>query len=375
MKRILQRRIFKSVGQSLLVLLGFALVLAASSARAQTYSIVVYEPPAGFEDTTGEGIAGLQSVGGSRLNGETYPNRGHAFLWTSKSTLPIDLHPPGWEYSKANDTDGKRQVGYVLGNSGYTFKAALWSGSASSFISLCEPPQCFNGSASGIGGDQQVGYLDNGFTCSECGPYGDVRAVLWRGTPQSIVSLHPPFREWQLSEASETDGFQQVGYGIHLSTDLETTYRALLWSGTRESFVDLRPAGWKYSYAVAVKNNVQVGDGNQFNNGGSLSPTKALVWHGTAASVVVLGDGRAYDTNGATHVGAKFSNSSPSRAFRWDGDTGAGVDLHELLPPGVFTSSSARAIDAAGNVFGTARLPSGRVRTVQWRVNKTTRTR
>jgi hypothetical protein len=344
-------------------ILSLVCFLQVSSAAAQTYEVIIYEPTAGFSDTDGAGIRGNQRVGSGRISGSTSPEHTHALLWTGNSIVPTDLHPANFTYSAAFDTDGTRQVGYVELNlfPQVMRRAALWSSSASSLIVLSNN---FS-EAVAIAGDQQVGYVDTTFTCSECGPTGGRFAALWRGTSQSLVNLHPPLFGCRISQASDTDGMQQVGSCFFQIPQMISNYRALLWSGTAQSVVVLHPANYFNSFAVSVKNGVQVGFGNT-GTYPNLNPSDALLWRGTAQSVVVLGRGTALGTNGATHVGEVDGGNNRSNAFRWDGDSGAGFNLHTLLPAGVYENSTANDIDAAGNIFGTAQLSDGRVRAVEW---------
>ena len=61
---------------------------------------------------------------------------------------------------------------------------------------------------------------------------------------------------------------------------------ALLWHGTAASVIDLQPAvGFTHTDAVAVAGNLQVGSGDGAATAGNQH---ALLWSGTAASVVDL---------------------------------------------------------------------------------------
>ena len=341
---------------------------------AQTYTVFIYQPPAGFVETQGEGIAGKQRVGAGRIAGGVYPEFTHAFLWKANSTIPVDLHPSGATYSRANATDGIKQVGYVEGNN-YPYinrKAALWSGTPQSVVLLMPPDQNYFSEATSIAGDQQVGYVDYSFRGVGSGYTYIIHSALWHGTPESYVDLHPHLPGAnspgdQRSKRFDTDGTSQVGYTQFYVPESLGGYRsetrATLWFGTAESAVILHPTGWDASYAYGVKNGTQVGYG--FQTAG-FTPTQALVWHGSAESLVILGEGTALDTNGKTHVGsAPFGYSS--HAFRWDGDSGSGFDLHNVLPPG-YTNSGASDIDDAGNIIGWAQTPSGYLVGVLWSV-------
>jgi hypothetical protein len=349
----------------------FVAVFALSS-LGQTYQVVILSPVNGFNETRGSGLYNFQRVGSARLTGAPQPEDSHAVLWLGDSITPIDLNPTTYFYSQGFDTDGTRQVGRAylpsvpnpIGN-----VAALWSGTASSFVPLCAFPYCGNSTAYAIWGDQQVGFTDDSHTCSECGPTYILHAALWRGTPASHVDLHPLGIGCDRSFAFDTDGAQQVGYGTFPASN--HSYRALLWRGTAASVVDLSPPSYEVTFANAVRSGVQVGYGQNYVDGGYTLPD-ALVWHGTAASVASLGQGVLEDTNGTRHVGAKGFGYY-NHAFRWDGETGAGFDLHSLLPAGVYVNSGAEQIDAAGNIIGWAqRADSYFLEAILWRVSSAT---
>lgn len=93
--------------------------------------------------------------------------------------------------------------------------------------------------------------------------------------------------------------------------------------------VDLNPHGFDESYGYATNGEEQVGIGD---GSATRGEAHALLWHGTAASV---------------------------------------VDLHAFLPSG-FVHSSALAIDAAGDIVGSASHltgPSGDSHAILWRRN------
>jgi hypothetical protein len=106
--------------------------------EAQTYQVVIYDPPVGFDETRGEGIGGQQRVGAARIGGAVLPEDAHAFLWTGNSPVPIDLHPANWTHSWAAATNGTQQAGYVDGQN-YPYsgrRAALWNGTPDSLVLL-----------------------------------------------------------------------------------------------------------------------------------------------------------------------------------------------------------------------------------------------
>src|SRR5215204_4515619 len=123
----------------------------AAVSFAQTYQVVILSPTSGFNETRGTGIYGQQRVGWARVAGQPQPEDSHAVLWIGDSLTPIDLNPSSqYIFSQASDTDGTRHVGRAyrpsVGNA-ITGVAALWIGTASSFVPLCAFPYCGNSTA------------------------------------------------------------------------------------------------------------------------------------------------------------------------------------------------------------------------------------
>jgi hypothetical protein len=203
----------------------------------------------------------------------------------------VDLHPLGFDSSEAVGISGDQIAGY--GRIADAPHALLWT--SRGVVDL--HPRGFSGSrALATDGSKQVGE-------------GDGHALLWMGSADRVVDLHPVF-DWSIASiALGVSGDQQVGYG-KTSGDWQRRV-ALLWTGTAESVVVLNPYLFIESVALAVAAGRQVGWGTI---GLPITQTHALLWTGTADSA---------------------------------------VDLHVFLPPG-FQSSQATGIDASGNIIGTA---------------------
>jgi hypothetical protein len=130
----------------------------------------------------------------------------------------VDLHPAVATSSEAFGTFGGQQVGYANVNGVY--HAALWSGTAASWVDLHPPGVTPTSYAFAISDGQQVGTV------------GDY-AALWTGTAASEVGLHPEGASQ--SGAYGVSAGQQVGY----TADAQGGRHAALWSGTAASWVDL----------------------------------------------------------------------------------------------------------------------------------------
>lgn len=178
----------------------------------------------------------------------------------------------------------------------------------------------------GIEGGQQVGHSNIFLT-------GGSHALLWSGSPQSLVNLHPA--GFHNSFAMGADGGRQIGYA-----EMENPFRqnAILWSGSAQSYVNLHPAGFWHSAGLGIGGGVQVG-------GGTLQPEphgspRALLWRGTAESVVdlhpsgITGASTAYDTDGVQQVGA-VGMGGPFHAALWEGTRESFINLN---PPGADSS-------------------------------------
>jgi hypothetical protein len=266
---------------------------------------------------------------------------GHALLWRGSASSVVDLHPAGyfaglpggWFHSStAVATSSGMQVGW--GNHddqpGHALK---WAGSASSAV-LIHPSGFRSSYATGISGDQIVGWGAPDNTT-------DVHALLW--TSRGVVDLNP--KGFTSSYATATDGAQQVGRSAH----------ALLWAGSAESVVDLHPAsGYLFSAATGVSGGEQVGYGDN----GTAGSARALLWKGSAQSVVNLHpngfrETRATGVAAGWQVGWGITSDGSAHALLWNGTAESVIDLHVFLPPG-YRTSVAYGIDASGNVVGTA---------------------
>lgn len=277
----------------------------------------------------------------------------HILLWTGSASSVVDL---GFdeEGSAAVATSGGVQVGWY-GTDNYTH-ALKWAGSASSVVDI-HPGGVFRESkAFGIAGDQIIGY---GLTDNQ------IHALLW--TSHGVVDLNPG--GFIGSSGTATDGRQQVGYGartggVGLGAPVNGNH-ALLWSGTADSVVDLHPASGYDSTSSATG----VGGGQQVGWGGAFGSEHALLWTGSAQSVVDLHPGgfsrtAAQGVAAGQQVGWGTIDGS-THALLWQGTADSVVDLHVFLPSG-FTGSSASGIDASGNIIGSAVDAQGVGHAILW---------
>src|SRR5688572_8853017 len=79
-------------------------------------------------------------------------------------------------------------------------------------------------------------------------------------TSYKATILHP-LDSFKYSHGHSISGSSQVGVG-ELSSEQGLISHALLWNGTAESVVDLHPSGFSSSIATGVSGDFQVGYGN-----------------------------------------------------------------------------------------------------------------
>ena len=304
--------------------------------------------------------AGGSSIGDGEQVGSGYiTGTRHMLLWRGSASSVVDLG--SLEAGAVLATSGGVQVGWA-GNDDNGPHALKWAGSAGSVVDI-HPGGVFEESmAFGIAGDQIIGY---GLTAST------IHALLW--TSRGLVDLNPG--GFLASSGTATDGGQQVGFGaptgsigigltIYGSVAIYGNH-ALLWGGTAESVVDLHPVS---GYDTTSANGV--GGGQQVGWGGAYGSEHALLWTGTAESVVDLhpsGFSRtiAQAVAAGQQVGWGTTADGVTHALLWNGTAGSAVDLHIFLPAG-FTGSSASGIDASGSIIGSATDAKGVVHAILW---------
>jgi len=186
----------------------------------------------GFVELVRQAISGDQQTGYVVQSGAY-----RAALWRGSAASYVDLAPPGSVHSMAYATDGVHQWGFQTFNTpqGARSHAGYWSGTAASFVSF-NPDQGRNSAIRGVGGGQQVGYTT---LTSAPGTY----AALWNGSPESWLDLHP-FPGYGQSEVYATTGAVQVGWSHIPGSSFP---HAGVWFGSASSFIDLNqvlPAGF-----------------------------------------------------------------------------------------------------------------------------------
>jgi len=239
---------------------------------------------------------------------------------TYKATL---LHPTsGYGRSAGFGVSGNTQVGFGDPAVGDGPHALLWNGTAESVVDL-HPTGFTQSIAESNYGNVQVGYGGNDplfyYNLSN-------HALLWQGTTESVVDLHPP--GFGNTVAKDVWGQIQVGFGKSLTSAYS---HALLWNGSAESVIGLHPAGYLESAALAVSPSGQVG-----GTGGSFGPAHAMLWKGTSESAVDLhpagySTSTALGISGDRQVG--YGQQLPiaggdAHALLWSGTAESVIDLN-----------------------------------------------
>ncbi len=261
--------------------------------------------PSALEDGNWSVVSGLDS--GQQVGRADVGGRNHAALWRGSAESWVDLHPPEASESWSFGVFGNQQVGRAY--LGGVFHASLWSGTAESWIDL-NPSGATWSEAWCISEDQQVGSAG----------VGDAQhAVLWTGTAASWVDLHPI--DGGHSWATGVHNGRQVG-----SVILGSTHRAAMWSGTAATWQDLHPPGAVWSAANAIHGVQQVGF---CGVGGSQH---ASLWTGTADSWVSLHyAGSALSVFAGNQAGYFFASDGQPRASVWHGTADSLEELHSSL--------------------------------------------
>lgn len=327
---------------------------------AEVYQLVSpFDPGFGLVAGTepyGRPVSGTQVVGSSF---------GSGVVWNGPAGAATSLYHPAFTNIEVSETDGLTQVGFgkFLGSNSH---ALLWHGTEESVVDLHPTglPGYSDGSGSsyafGVHGNQQVGYGEPFFVDS------GAHALLWNR--QSAIDLHPTNLGLVLNSfAAATDGVHQVGVVHYVSTPFIN--HAVMWSGSANSAIDLHGtalSSFGSSVAYGVGGGQQVGFGTAGHD-------HAFVWSGSADSVVDLHptslsqylDSKAFATNGSVQIGEGITAAHNQHALLWKNSAASVINLHDLLPSG-YSNSLALSIDAQGIIYGLAKDASFNVHLVKW---------
>lgn len=279
----------------------------------------------------------------------------YPLAWSGPSSQPVVLLPQNYVEGWAYGAGGNLIVGTLITNDGGYFgfpHAVVWQGAAHTFTDFNPSGSC------GSCKPGSNAYATDGTHIAGSGGSPE-HALLWTiGQLNTPVDLHPS--AFAYSEAYAVSGKAQAGYAFSSATN---SNHAILWHATAGSAVDLTPSSLSSAYATGLGSRSEVGCGTPVG----MSVTHALLWHGTAASMKDLEpagfkDSCARAAYGKRQVGyGHTAGSSALHALLWSGSATTALDLQQYLPAS-FTSSEAYAIDAGGDILGSAYSTS----TVSW---------
>jgi hypothetical protein len=309
------------------------------------------------QDVTPAGTsnAGLSGTANGKAAGS---HNGHAMVYDRVLNQTTDLaNPVGAVNSVAKATDGAEEVGYSV--VGYYSQCIVWNGSTGPAPVTLTPSTYLASWCLGTDGGNEIGWAWKANYI-----YSTEHAMMWSGNPNSSVDLHAGGAVY--SRGRGVNGNEQVGEIDNSPTTdpddgvISSARQAVLWHGTAASMVNLNPAGYLASAALAT---------NGTQEGGWAAPSlatgiHAMMWSGSAATAVDLQPAGFTDTRvtalsltmqvGDGWVGgAAHSLTAHRHALAWTGTAASALDLNQYIPVG-YTDAVATGIDAAGNVVGYA---------------------
>lgn len=303
---------------------GLGVACAAMVAQAGTVTLL---------SKSGPGVIGF--VHGGRDGTVVGMHNGQAAVWDAGTNTRTDL---AGAPSSVHGTDNGTYVGWVIEDD---YRATLWNGGQTNLH-----PADYSGSlAYGVHDGQQAGMVyDAGYNYS---------AALWTGTAGSFVNLNPA-----AATASYAFGVydgRQVG-----AAEVGGSTVASLWTGTAASWVNLAPVGSVSSYAMAAHESSVVGyaDFGAGTHAGMWTGDTASSWVSLHTPGALASQALAASED--AQVGWVFGADFVQRAMLWLGSAASAIDLHAMLNPSDYTDSTAHAvwqvddvIYVAGNGFTT----------------------
>jgi hypothetical protein len=273
-------------------------------------SFLNLQPPQATLGSSVDSLGGPQPVGHATLGDGV----SHGVIWLSTNSpgMLTDLTPSGAYYSIARAADADSQSGYAQFGASH---AALWRGSAASFVDL-HPATASASAVVGASGGWQVG----------TGTFANhTHAALWTGTSNSFSDLHPSGATD--SGANSISGTQVAGWATFDGTNTH----AYLWSTTGPAGLDLHPAlGTNFMSSVvnrvwtdgqttrAVGTALQISSGLEHAILWTLRspPTLVITGRSLSAAGTVLGlswtgNGVAASLESADALGGVWSPISP----------------------------------------------------------------
>lgn len=242
-----------------------------------------------------------------------------AGYWSGNPPVFVERHSSGSEYDRIAMTDGVALVGtatYDDASGNYWSHAMLHTGPNYWGLSL-HPAGVSSSSATAVDGGQQYGTINTPFP----GPV--THAAMWSGSAATFVDLHPAgYSRSYISDASDGQavGTAYVGAASH----------AALWAGG--VFTDLNPTGATSSSISFTKSGLQFGSADNvpgfwLGSASSFTPLANLAPAGFTSAYV--SDLEIDPNGGITLIGGGY-NSVTSRyeAMLWRPGTVCPGDLN-----------------------------------------------
>lgn len=165
---------------------------------------LVWDPAAGVVEVAAAEDVCLRATDGTRLGGSI---GGRAALWPAVDAPAVDLAPPAMPASELYALDGELQVGYAFADDGA--RALLWRGTADSVRDLT--PTGFTEARAFDGADGfQAGFIRPRASTPSGVAALDDRAVLWHGAAD---------RWWDLNAVLPTGFNASVAWAVHVTDD------------------------------------------------------------------------------------------------------------------------------------------------------------
>jgi hypothetical protein len=241
-------------------------------------------------------------------------------MWSGSASTFVSLHPQGFAGSYILAASSTRQAGWTKAPGEDRWTAAIWSGTAASMVSLA-PPNSIASQALAMTETYQGGFV---LYQGQPGQGSINHAAMWRGTASTFVDLHPS-ANYEGSGIRGMFGNQQVGSAALNAPG--SSFRAAMWSGSAESFLSMHPFSDGYSIMNATCGSAQVGYLSSVSFGAGM---RAAIWFGTPESVMDLAQflppghiqSAAFcieERNGVFTVGGFARYGEIDQAFVWVG--------------------------------------------------------
>lgn len=326
-------------------------------------SSVVDLKPAGSAESQARGIDQGRQVGWARIGGVVQAGR-----WDGSAASFVSLHPTGAFASQATSISGDQIAGWFYESGGS--RAALWQSPGDVMINLHPTGKTYS-NCYGVSNAIQVGVADN-------------RAAMWAGSAASYVDLHALLPSDFFSSVAwgidvNSTGVWIVGQGVNTTT---SRIEALLWHYERPTYTmtDLGTLGGDEAEANAISDTgIVVGAAAKANGtlrafrweSGVLEELDAPTGSGGFGNTIY--ESIARDVNSHGEIVGDVQTSSGRRGLFWEIDE---YDQEVLITLHPFDGDPATDVYAFGisdkpefsraRVVGSAVMPDGTINGYRW---------